>query len=322
MLMNQILKIIKEENGFAIIPHINPDGDTLGSSIALALTLKKLNKDVDIIIDDDIPKNYSFLIKKFPVKKYHEAANSYKVIFTIDCTDLERIGRCKNLIRDKVKSINIDHHTSNTFFCQLNLVDKKAAATGEIVYQLVKLLGVDWDSDIATALYTSIITDTGCFKYANTTSITHQIAGDLINSDANIQLVVEELYEKRSVPKTLLLGRALNNITILLDQKIAYIVITRRMLEECGATDGDTEGIVNYAKEIEDVEVGILFKEEENRVKVSVRSRRYVNCNELCKHFNGGGHIRAAGCVIESNLDKAISMFIDKTREELKKIFK
>lgn len=315
MMMNKIVNLIKDADNILIVTHISPDGDAIGSSLGLLNGLKLINKNVDLIIDDCVPKDFMFLSNAELIKM--TCSGDYDLAIAVDVSDERRMGSCLNLYKKAKTKISIDHHASNTMFADINLIDKNAAATCELVYQTLKLLDIDFDKNISTCLLCGIITDSGRFMFPNTTSITHEIAGDLLNNGAEMAEINENLFEKRSLSQIKLLSKALQNLRIEAEGKIAYMYVTYDMINECKADENETEGFVNYAKQIDGCEIGILFKEQENAVKVSYRSKR-VNVNKIASLFGGGGHILASGCTIEDTMENAISKVLTACREELK----
>lgn len=306
MVMSEIVNLLKKAKRVLILTHISPDGDGIGSTLALLHGLNKLGIEGRIVIDDQVPGNFAFLPKSEEILRYSpEIANDYDVAVAIDCSDEDRMGNAKELYMALPVKINIDHHISNTMYADYNIVDSNAGASAELVYQLVKLLGIDFDSDISTCLYCSLATDTGRFMYSNTTSITHEIAGDLLNNGADLRKISEEIFEKKTLNQVMLIGKAISTLNVVEDGAIAYITVTKAMMEECGAQPGDTEGLVYYPKSIDSVEIGLLFREEDDKIKVSLRSKK-VDVSKIAAMFGGGGHVLASGCSLEKPMNEAI----------------
>ncbi|MDK2823062.1 MAG: bifunctional oligoribonuclease and phosphatase NrnA [Clostridia bacterium] len=309
--MEDILKIkdlILESEEITIVSHYHPDGDTLGSQIALALGLEQLGKKTVLINKNPIPNYYQFLSNWQNIKPLDQIEKLSKIIICVDCATLERTGY--DLFSFKKREsilINIDHHISNTNFAQLNWVDAQAASTAELIYDLLGLLQIKIDEKIATALYTGISTDTGSFLYENTTPTTHIVVADLLNRGANVNLVRTNYYENVSISKLKLLKYGLNNLFFAAEEKIAWITINRETFISSGASDGDAEGLINYIKNIAGVEIAIIFREiSSEKIKVSMRSKTWVDVNKLASSFGGGGHPRAAGCIIFGQLDQVV----------------
>lgn len=310
MVMSEIVKLLKSAKKVLIVTHVSPDGDGIGSTLALLHGLNQLGIEGHVVIDDEVPGSFAFLPQSSKILRYpHEMDGYYDVAVAIDCSDEERMGNVKELYMKLPVKINIDHHISNTMYADYNVVDSNAGASAELVYQLLKLLGVEFDSDISTCLYCSLATDTGRFMYSNTTSITHEIAGDLLNNGADLRKIAEEIFEKKTLNQVLLIGKAISTLNVVENGTIAYITVTKAMLDECGARPGDTEGLVYYPKSIDGVEIGLLFKEEDDRIKVSFRSKK-VDVSKIAAIFGGGGHVLASGCFLEMPMSEAVEKVV------------
>lgn len=319
MVASEIIKLLRQSSKVAIISHIMPDGDTLGSSLAMAAALKQKGKEVLCLCADAVPPLYAFLPGADAVMSPHDTDADIPVVLAVDCSDEERLGSCNKIFAKADYTVNIDHHISNTFYACYNMVDTTAAATAELVYQLIKLMGVDVNAQIATCLYTGIVTDTGRFSYDNTTAATHEIAGDLLNCGVKASWLNDELFNKRSLQRTLLLGRALNTLETHGGGAIALIKVDMEMLASVGANDSDCDGLVNYARDIDTVEVGLLFKETNNgHIKVSLRSKDHVDVNAIAAKFSGGGHKKASGCTIKASMDEAVKMVLEEVESAIK----
>lgn len=295
---------IKENQDIYIISHINPDGDNLGSILGLGLALKKLSKNVHIIKSDDIPDDYLFL--PYIDKIEEKYPDNIDLLLILDCSDLDRLGEYKDIVHKSKFIINIDHHISNTSFGHINLIDWDMASTGELVFNLIKELEVDFDEEIATCLYTAISSDTGRFMYENVTWETHEKVAELIRTGMDLSKVNKNLYQRRSLATTRLFIDALSNLNLYKNNNIGITSVTQDMLSEFNAKMDETEGIVSYIRDIDEVEVACLLKEmKEDEIKVSLRSKNYVDVSEICSQFDGGGHKRAAGCTIYANIKSA-----------------
>lgn len=321
MVASDIVKLLKKNSKIALIAHIMPDGDTLGSTLALGLALKQDNKDVICLCADPVPPSYIFLPGADLINRPDKIADiaNIAVAVAIDSSDRERLGICDDVFAKASHTINIDHHISNKNFAEYNMVDTTAAATAELIYQLLKLAGVTINKEIATCLYTGIVTDTGRFSYDNTTSITHEIAGDLINCGVNTSWVNDEIFNKIPLKKAHLLAKALETIKVCENGAVAFMRVDLSMLEAVKADDVDCDGFVNYARDIDTAEVGLLFKEmKDGHVKVSLRSKNYVDVNAIAAKFGGGGHKRAAGCTLKASMDDAIEMVLNEVKLAIK----
>ena len=318
MTENSIISKIKEVKKVAILPHVSADGDALGSSLALAYAVKELGVEPIIYIEEDIPLSYKFLPGEECTKVYQGEAEKYDLVIALDTGDIERLGKRVEIFNIGSDTINIDHHATNTEFAKLNYVKTSSSATGEIIYQLIKMMGIPLTEEMATCIYVAITTDTGGFRYSNTTSITHQIVSDLINSGVDVAGVSQLLFETMSLGKTKLMGSAIDTLEILEGGKVAIIIVTEDMIKNAGAKEEDCDGIVNIGRNIKGVEVGILIRENLNDYfKINLRSKNYVDVSIIANKLGGGGHKNAAGCTIEGNMRDIKQMLLKEIREVL-----
>ncbi len=310
MIYPKIISKIKESNKIAIMSHIMPDGDNVGSTLALYNALKKSGKDVHLILDDEIPKIYRFLKNSDKVERPGQY-ESFDAVIALDCGDANRLGKSRLYLENNFV-INIDHHISNDEFGNLNMIDSNAAATAEIIYQIIKILGIEMDREISECLYTGIVTDTGQFQYSNTTSVTHQIAGDLINNGVNASLMFERIYQNSSKEKVMLMKTALETLEFYHNDSISCISLTLEQMRKVNALEADSDGIINLARDIECVEVAIFLKElEPGKIKVGLRSKKLVDVASVSLQFGGGGHVRAAGCTLHGTIEDVKARVLD-----------
>jgi len=303
-----LYELLEKKDSFIITSHIAPDGDSIGSVLALTLALLKNGKKAVAVIKDDIPKKYRFLPGVNLIVK--DTLDSFDVIIALDCGDIERLGFEKTLKEYAPMIVNIDHHKSNSFFGDLNLVDANSSSVGEMIYRLLDGK-VEIDYDIAINLYTAIITDTGSLKYSNTTPLSLRILANLVDKGVRPDYVSRNVFEKRSLASIKLLKSVLNTLEISSDGKIACLFITQDMLKDSNADEEDTDGMINYAREIEGVEVAAIFKEiEGSLIRVGLRSNEWVDVSAIAAKFNGGGHPRAAGCQINLPLKEAYDIVL------------
>ena len=311
--MNNIDNIIDYINGsnyFVVTSHISPDGDNIGSTLSMYYALNKLGKNVFYLLDDNPPLNLRFLLKDIKVLRSEEFKLEDYSIIALDCGDKKRICLNDEIINNAKKLICIDHHASNDHYGDFNYIDIDASSTCELVYNFLKRFSEVnnlniIDEKIATCLYTGLVTDTGNFAYANTHPSSFEMAKDLLLTGAKKEEIIQNVFQSNPYNYYKLLGEALNTLEIV-DNKVSSIMITKEMLKRNVISFNDVDGITSYTRDIEGVEVGILLKEKkENEVKVSLRSKNYVNVSEIAKTFNGGGHIRAAGCTIYDSIENA-----------------
>jgi len=310
---------IQSSEDICILPHVYADGDALGASLALALALERLGKKVKVYLEEDIPDVYNFLPQKEKMVVYNgEDINSNCLVIALDTGDTDRLGKRISVFEKAEITVNIDHHGTNTLFAKYNYVDRKASATGEIVYYLVKILNTEIDDYIAICLYVAISTDTGNFRYSNTTSETHTIVADLVKRNIDIAALSRQLFDTVSLEKTRLTGKVINSIELLHAGKTAVMVITNAMLAETGAKEEDCDGMVNIGRNIKGVEVAVLFRENsKGNVKVNLRSNEYVDVSKIAFEFSGGGHPRAAGCTVEGDLQAVKKSVVERISREL-----
>lgn len=318
MIENEIISLITKANKIAILPHVSADGDALGSSLALALALNTLNKKPIIYFEEDIPSIYGFLPGREFVRIYDEKPDKYELVIALDTGDLQRLGKRVEIFNDADMTVNIDHHPTNTYFAQLNLVNTNSAAVGEMIYRLLKKMEINLDRDMATCLYVAIATDTGGFRYGNTTTVTHQITADLINNGVDVSYISQTVFETVSLPKVKLMGKAIENLELFENGKLAVIKITDDLLRSVGAKEEDCEGIVNIGRNIEGVEVAVAIRERPGgELKINFRSKNYVDVSAIANRHSGGGHKRAAGCTIKGDINYVKEMLIKEISEVL-----
>ncbi len=302
-------RIIASKEGFLISCHVHPDGDGIGSLLALGAVLFKMGKNVRLVCTDDVPSVYGFLEDNSPVAISQGFDEPPEVLICVDCAERERVAISADIWnRRNLFIINIDHHITNAGFGHLNIIDSNAAATGEIILQLLKELQLPVNHQVALALYTAIATDTGFFRYANTSAETLESCSYLVKTfQIEPAKVAEQVHEQKSYNSVRLLGEVLNTLCLGLDGKVAWSVLDQQMLAKYPVENEETESYVNYARSIEGVEIGILFKElRPNQIKLSWRSTSAVDVSKLASNFGGGGHARAAGCTINGSLPEVI----------------
>lgn len=317
-ILKHLISEIEKVPEVALFSHVSPDGDCLGSMLALGIALTGLGKKVSCYNAGPIPENLKFLPAVQHVSISLPQVLPPLLIF-IDCAEAERTDGISKADHFSGKVIvNIDHHVSNDHFGTLNWVDPEAAATGEMIYHLVKKLGVEITREIAINLYTAIITDTGRFSFSNTTAKSFNIAADLVKTGINLAEINNILFEQKSLSQTKLLHKALSNLELLQNGKIAVIVLSQQDFLDSGAEENLSEGLVNYARNIEKVEAAALLKEINTKdIRVSFRSNNWLDVNSIAAKFGGGGHVRASGCTIELPLAEAKRVVISALEEAL-----
>lgn len=318
LLMDQAIELINENKNIFLASHVNPDGDNLGSMLGLALAIKEMGKNVFVLKSDLIPSDFTFLPGIDLIQEYDDNLGDVGLFITLDCSDEERLGNNQKVLSDSKNTINIDHHISNTNFADINIVDSKASATAELVYQLIKKMGVSINKDIAINLYTAISTDTGSFKYESVTSNTHRITAELLDTGIDKNEININLYESMSFTRMKLFIKSLATLETYNNAEIAIIMVTQDMLKETGASLEDAEGIISYIRKISTVEVACLLKEvEKENIKISLRTKKYLDAAKICEKFDGGGHKRAAGCTLYKNIEESKSEIVKTLKESM-----
>jgi phosphoesterase RecJ-like protein len=310
----ELLKLIRKNKKFLITGHVNPEGDSIGSCLALALGLKKMKKTVCVLSKDPVPDILKFLPCSDLIKNRIPAGN-FDVLFLVDCNTIERTG-FENL-RAKTTAI-IDHHlTRKKHLRDIAWIVPEAAAAGELVYKLLKALNIPIDKKISTNIFTAVFTDTGGFRYSNTTPDSMKIACELIKAGTNPWDVTKEVYENISFNRLRLLTMSLS--TLEKRDDIVWMTVTRRMLKNTNTSAQDTESFVDYPRKVKGIEVAVLFREKNNTLyKASLRSKGKVNVANIARIFGGGGHARAAGCEINGSLSDAKQKILKAVRNEIK----
>lgn len=299
--LKEIARSIKRHADFLVTTHLHPDGDAVGSVIGLMLVLEKMGKTATVCLADPISDALSFLpgADRVIVGVNNVPDHVWDAVIVVDSASLERTGMFESRPIPAKCIINIDHHLSSEEFGNLNWIDPRSAAAGEMVYELAKTLGVELDQAIAVNLYTSIITDTGFFRYSNTTARTHRIVAKLVETGFNAGKISEQLYETRSYDTLRLLGEVLARMERSDDGRIAWTVISEDMFRRTGTSAHDIEGFVNYPRSIKGVDVAVLIRENGNDLcKVSIRSKGKINVAVFAEKYGGGGHRNASGCTI------------------------
>lgn len=318
--MQELKNLLSVKQNVVITTHVNPDGDAIGSSVALLNFLIKMGHDVSVIVPNDYPdflkwmKNDELIINYSNSKNQsQEKIKNASLIFCLDFNNLNRINELGDYISEsKAKKVLIDHHLDPSDFYDFKIHDVKASATAELVYNfLIELDSNAVDKDISEALYTGILTDTGSFKFSMSPKV-HKIVSDLMIRGVDIGFINNKIYDSNSLDKLKLIGYALSEkLEVISNGNAAYIVLSRKDLKDHNFKKGDTEGLVNYALSISNVNMAVLIIETKERIKFSFRSIGQFSVNEFAKkYFNGGGHKNAAGGSLEDKLSVALEKFL------------
>lgn len=298
-------KTLLSKDKILILIHRSPDGDTIGSGYALAMALRKLGKNVKVDCTDPFPEKYSYFTDKLEKLEFDE-----EFVVSVDVADTKLLGEKLSGYADKI-DLCIDHHGSNTKFAKEYYVEASAAAAAQVIEKLIRLMNVEFDKDIANAIYTGITTDTGCFRYTNVTAETHRIAADMIDCGAESGMINRLMFETKSRSRLEIERRVMDSMQFYLDGRCAIVYATIDMMKESGAVDSDMEGVASLPKQIEGVMVGITLREKNNgKFKVSVRTTDEIDASNICANFGGGGHKAAAGCMITGTLNESIEQIV------------
>ncbi len=309
-MIRKIGEIIDENKSFLVVSHKDPDGDAIGSSLALYSVLKEMGKEVYVENPSTLPHLYSFL-EDYDRIEIVSNSKDVDVVFIVDVAEINRCGIKSDYVKDKIV-VNIDHHKTNTRFGNINLVRPEAAAAGCILWDIFKENGFNISKKTATALYTSILTDTGSFRYASTRPKTFRIAADLLERGVEPWLVAYSVYETRKYKTLKLLGLVLNTLEVYHNGKLAIEYVTLDMFEKTGTSTESTEGFVNFARSVKGAEVGVLLREDTPNVfKISMRSKDKIDVSAAAKVFNGGGHKNAAGGQVAGTLKEAKQRIVE-----------
>jgi len=318
--VDKVIEVFREKDDFLITAHVNPEGDSIGSQLAVRNILKKLGKKACIVDHDVVPDNLMFLPGAELVMKSLPADLAPGAAVVLDCPVKERVGRVSGGLERAPLVVNIDHHVSNEYFGDVNWVEPQASSVGEMLFRLAEKAEVEIDKDLAVIIYTAIVTDTGMFNYSNTSRETHRVAGELIRLGVDPKAVHGEIFEKRSLPEVRLLGRALTTLKVESGGKLAYMFLTRKMYGEEGVDSVSTDEFINYPRSIKGVEAALFFKEAgdpEGSVNVSFRSQGRINVNEVAATFGGGGHKQAAGCLLKGGIEEASKNVLAEVKKAL-----
>jgi len=302
--LEMICRLFREKTRFLIACHENPEGDAIGSELALALALRKMGKTATVLNSDPVPENLLFLPGADTIV-FEADGSTHEVAVVVDCGSPERTGRVQAELRKCPVLVNIDHHATNDAQGDYCLIDPDASATGILVHRIFSALGLVIDHDIAMNLYVAILTDTGSFHYSNSTPEAFYIAGDMVRIGIDPWDVAEKVYETQTAEKLGLLGRVLGSLELAVGGQVAAVTARKKDLLDYSATKDHLEGFINYPRSIAGVEVAVSFREEgEGEFRVSLRSKGRADVSAIASALGGGGHRNAAGCTVTGSLDE------------------
>ena len=312
MTLDNILEVIKKAQTIVILTHENPDGDAVGSSLAMYMALKEMGKNPDIIIPE-LPRVYNFMPCANEIKK-EGSIEPYDLAIAVDSATIKMLNGWSNYFETAKVKITIDHHSTNTMYADYNFVNPDAPACSQILISIIDYFGVNISKEIGTCILTGIITDTGGFQYQSTTPETFEFASELLKKGVNVSDIYKRVMNTKSRANFELRRRAIDRMEFLEGGKIAVTYITKQDEEEVNAESGDYEGIVEEGRSIEGVEVSIFIRETAKGFKASLRSNSYVNVSDVCLMFGGGGHFHAAGCTITQSLEQVKEKIVNQVK--------
>jgi phosphoesterase RecJ-like protein len=312
-MLGQVIELIEKQERFAITSHIRPDGDSLGSSLALCWILRGLKKEAEVIMCDHVPHAYVKLPGAADVRVVKDIDREYDAVFVIECSDVTRPGLPS--LKDQFV-VNIDHHSTTALFGDVNWIDSTAAAVGEMIYNLAKAIGAKINPEIASCVYAALLTDTGSFHFSNTTERTFKIASDLVRHGAQPAKLSQAIFYNYPYAKIRLVGEVLSTLHRDETGRIAWITMSKEAMEETGATEDDSDGIITYPLTVGDVEAVAFFRElASSTYRISLRYKNRVNVARVAEHFGGGGHANAAGFTIKADYDELSREVIAKLKD-------
>lgn len=313
--VKEIFSIINNSDNICIAGHKAPDGDCIGSVMALYEFLKPLNKNVTVLIDGSIPFNYKHFVREGIITQEYDNSE-YDVLFILDCSDAERLGKFKNIINHAEKSVCIDHHKTNDSFADINIIDTEISSTGELLFDVMKTTGMEITKATAIYIYIAILTDTGKFSYSNTSSHTHKKTAELINLGVKVAEIDNIIYNSKPSNVVKAFIDCISNIELYYDNKFGITTITQEILNKNNVEMGDIDGVVEFIREIKEVEVSCVLKESEDKsTKVSLRSKNDIDVAEVSLKFGGGGHAKAAGFEVNDTIENTKKILVNNMKE-------
>jgi bifunctional oligoribonuclease and PAP phosphatase NrnA len=300
-----------------IVSHVDPDGDSIGSMISVGMILTGMGVEVDLYSEEGVPRIYRFLPWADKVKKQIQENIKYDLLISVDASDIKRLG---NRVSDKGianQIINIDHHPDNTRYGDINYV-RLSSSTAELVFHLIKYLKVPITKEIAENLYVALITDTGNYRYENTSKGTFDMAGELIAAGVDTHAITTKIYDTKTLASIRVLALALSTMETSADKKAAWVCVTQEMMDQVAAKPEDLVGLVDIIRSIDGVEIAVLFRQERDKVKINFRSKEKINVSEIAKRFGGGGHVRASGAVIVDSMENAKNKVVSEIEKYIK----
>lgn len=296
MTASEAAGLLSQWDQILILTHQNPDGDTLGCAFALWNALENAGKRARVCCPDPLPARFSFLYEGYAEREF-----PVRHVVSVDVASLQLLGRLQETYGDRI-DLAIDHHPSNAGFAAQTCLRAEAAAASEIIYDVIRALGGELTPQIATCLYTGVATDTGCFKFSNTTGNTHRVAADLFDAGADAAYINEFLFDTKSRARIEIERRALNTVEFFCGGRLAVMQVSQQMIRETCVDESELDGITAIPRQIEGVDIGVTIREKpDGSQKISVRTTAAADASQICLQFGGGGHARAAGCQMETD---------------------
>lgn len=315
--VKEIFSLIDKSYKICIAGHKAPDGDCIGSVMALYHFLKPLNKKVTIMIDGKIPFNYASFVDESILEKSYDN-EEFDLLFVLDSSDRKRLGIFEGVLKNAKRTVVIDHHVTNEGFGDINIIDPKMSSTGELLYDILKASKMNISKETALSIYLAILTDTGKFSYSNTTSDTHIKTAELIDLGVDVAEVDNLVYNSKPANIVRAFIDCVSKIELYYDNKFGITAITKEILSKNKAEMADVDGVVEYIREIKEVQVSCLLKENEVGTKVSLRSKGNIDVSAISVKYGGGGHSKAAGFEINENIENTKKILLKEFKEYFK----
>lgn len=310
----ELAQLIREANTIALCGHVNPDGDTIGSCLALKLGLERLGKQVSIFCQDKVPGSLHMLPGVECIRQ--QSDDCFDLLICVDVSDRGRMGDCESLLHQARRTAQIDHHGTNPCYAQVNSVDADAPATALLIKQQLDVLGVAPDRDIAMCLYAAIATDTGNFAFQSTNAEAFAVMSQLMDCGLPLDEMNRVLFRQREKPHVRLLARALSSMAFHTGDCITTMMLTQQDFQQCEALPEHADAIVNYGVDIPGVKMALLAREnEDGSIKMALRAVAPVRVDEIARQFGGGGHAQASGCTLEGPIAHAVEQVLHAMQE-------
>ena len=314
--IERIVEAVRQRNRFVISSHSRPDGDSIGSQLAMALTLRGFGKHVDVVNLDRAPAPLLQFPAVADIQIAPSVSGQYDAAIIMECGDLARTGVTG---LDRFHVINIDHHPGNSAYGQLNWFDPSAAACGEMVFDLIEALGAPLHVDVATHIYLAILTDTGSFHYSSISPRTFEICRRTLEAGVDPVRVARNVYDSNNMGRLRLFGSVLSAMRLDPTGRIAIVYLDHEMAQEAGGTYEDTEGLINLPLTVKEIEAVVFFKQTEgDEYRVSMRSKGEIDIGAIAKQFGGGGHKNAAGCTVSGSIESLQKTFVERIDQTIR----